>query len=100
MRVDLVVKDRDVSLRDILRALSNNLSAEDNFQAKIISVADTGTADVEFTVTHQLGKKPTFYIWNIDKAGIVYDSRRVDWTETAMFLKCSVANGALVLVVM
>lgn len=100
MRIERIVTDPARALGRILDALSNQLTPEENFQAKYIDVSDTGTADTEFTVTHNLGVVPTIYVWNIDRAGIVYDSRRVDWTIEEIYLKCSVANAALKLLVM
>lgn len=100
MRVDIAVKDTETTVKDLVRALSNNLSAVDNFKAKIITIADSGPADTEFAVIHGLEVIPTFYIWNVNKNAVVYDSRRVDWTASQMFLKVSAANAAVTLIVM
>ena len=96
-------------LNDLVAAIYDPVdSLQDEFNGKIeiinqlvkeISVTDTGSADTEFTVTHSLGRIPTYYWYTIDKAGIVYDSRRVDWTISLMYLKCSVANAALKLAI-
>lgn len=60
----------------------------------------TPGANVEFTVTHNLGRIPTGYdIRSIDAAAHVYDSRKTLWTTTQMFLKCDVAAVHLVLFV-
>lgn len=60
----------------------------------------TPGANVEFTVTHNLGRIPTGYdIRSIDAAAHVYDSRKSLWTTTQMFLKCDVATVHLVLFV-
>lgn len=60
----------------------------------------TPGANVEFTVTHNLGRIPTGYdIRSIDAAAHVYDSRKTLWTTTQMFLKCDVATVHLVLFV-
>jgi len=92
-------------LNDLNQAVYNSVSElQEEFNGKIeivnllakeLSVSDTGTANTEFTVTHNIGRVPSYYIWNIDKAGIVYDSRRSSWTTEEMYLKCSVANSAL-----
>lgn len=100
MRVDRAVKDVSVSVGKVLDALANNLTPGDNFLAKLVSVASTGAADTEFAVTHGLGIKPVIYIWNIDRNGVVYDSRRADWTDRQLFLKCSVSNAVVNLLVM
>lgn len=89
----------DETLDTLVKALNNRLSIQENLQAKVLGVADTGTADTEFSVSHGLGQIPTVYIYNIDRSGIVYDSARATWTENVMKLKCSVANAVLILVV-
>lgn len=61
------------------------------------SVSDTGTADTEFSVSHNLGRVPSgFVVTKTNKAGIVYDSGTA-WTATAIYLKCSAANTAVTL---
>lgn len=60
----------------------------------------TPAANVEFTVTHNLGRIPTGYdVKGRDQAAIVYDSRRANWTTKQMFLKCNVAGVNLILFV-
>ena len=66
---------------------------------KEVSITDTGAVDTEFTVNHNLGRIPTYYWYTINKAGIVYDSRRADWTISLMYLKCNQANAALKLAI-
>lgn len=57
----------------------------------------TPGANVEFTVNHNLQYIPTgFLVFSVDKAAVVYASRRVDWTAQQIFLKCNVATTALV----
>jgi len=59
----------------------------------------TPGANVEFTLIHNLGFIPFMYVWNVDAAATIYDSRKSSWTQTQMFLKCSVATvGASILV--
>ena len=73
----------------------------DNWQAKLLGpITTTGVADTEFTVNHNLGVKATYYIANVDKNAVVYDSRRVDWTDKQMFLKASAATVTLYLIVL
>lgn len=60
----------------------------------------TPGANVEFTVTHNLGRIPVGYdVKSKDKAAHVYDSRKNLWTTTQMFLKCDVATVQIVLFV-
>lgn len=87
------------AIEQLIEAVSGKLEPYNNFSCKIIDVADTGTANTEFTVEHNLGRVPVVYIWNIDRSGIVYDSNRATWTDTEMTLKCSVANAILKLIV-
>lgn len=62
-------------------------------------VADTGSADTEFTVAHGLGRTPVgFIVVRIDRAGIVYDSGSA-WDGTNIKLKCSAANAAVTLII-
>jgi hypothetical protein len=88
------------SVQRILNALSNNLTPKENLAAKVLGPITTPGANVEFTVSHNLGTVPDNYIWNVDSACMVYDSRRVNWTTSQMFLKCSAAGATLYLLVM
>lgn len=64
-----------------------------------VSVADTGTADTEFTVSHYLGRIPEGYLLTCtDKAASVYESGTA-WTATTIYLKCSAANAKIDLLV-
>lgn len=89
------------SLDDVLRALDHRISPLDNWQAKTLGPITTpGTANTEFTVVHNLGIKPTYYIVNVDQNCVVYDSQRANWTESQMFLKCSAASAVIYLIVL
>lgn len=66
-----------------------------NIDGQPIEVADTGLVDTEFTVQHNLGRIPIYYLYTIDKAGTVYDSQRSLWTSSTLRLKCSAANASL-----
>jgi hypothetical protein len=60
-------------------------------------VADTGTANTEFAVTHTLGSVPVGYlVTKISNAGVIYDSGTT-WTTTNIYLKSSAANSAVTL---
>ena len=72
----------------------------DNFLKYEYTSTDTGTANTEFTVSHNLGFVPGKYILTkINNAGVIYDSGTT-WTTTQIFLKCSTANAAVTLTVM
>ena len=99
MKVASRITDRDRTLKELVAALKGQIDIYDNIKCKIVDVSDTGTAGVEFTVTHNLGVVPEAYIWNIDRSGIVYDSSRATWSTSQMTLKCSVNNAVLKLIV-
>lgn len=66
-------------------------------RSESVSCSDTGSADAQFSVTHHLGRTPTgFLLTRIDKAGAVYDSGAA-WTDTTIYLKCSVASAVVTL---
>jgi len=90
-----------------LRFLVNGNLTLENLGGVSVTVSDTGTADVEFNVTHTLGRIPTYYTWMLDpKSGQipwntssspnVYDSDKTNWTSTTVKLKCNVSNAQLI----
>lgn len=88
------------ALTDILNALSNNLTPQDNLSCIVLGPITTpGTANTQFTVQHNLGRVPINYIANINAAGSVYDSARSTWTDELMYLECSAASAILYLIV-
>lgn len=79
--------------------VNNGLKFSDNFDANILDVSDSGTANTEFTVAHTLKRVPTGYIViNINKAGTVY-AGSTSWTDTDIYLKCNVANCTIKILV-
>lgn len=98
MRVSTVILNGEKAIRELFQALTNRLRFEDNFQCKVLDVPDSGPADTEFIVQHNLGAVPTHYLANAS-AGYVYDSDKANWTVTEMKLKCSAPNATLKLVV-
>lgn len=99
MKIDPVVGSVGTKITQIITALHRRLTLNDNIACAIVDVADSGTANTEFTVDHRLGYVPTVYIANVSKSGYVYDSSRATWTATQMTLKCSAANAAIRLVI-
>ena len=84
---------------ELSNILNGGVNFPDNFDAEILSVADSGTANTEFTVSHTLKRVPIgFIVLNINKAGVVYDSGTA-WTTSAIYLKCSTANTVIKLLV-
>ena len=56
----------------------------------------TPGANVEFTLTHNLGRIPVgIHVISLDQAAIIYASRKSQWTATQAFFKCSNATVAL-----
>jgi hypothetical protein len=63
------------------------------------TVADTGTADTQFSVVHHLGRVPAgFLVTNASKAACVYKSGTA-WTVTTIYLKCNAANANIDLLI-
>lgn len=64
-------------------------------RSESLNVADTGSADTEFSTTHHIGRVPAgFILTKSDKAACVYDSGTA-WTTTTIYLKCNSANAAI-----
>lgn len=88
------------TVKRILLALDSQLTIQENFRAVQMSVTSPGVANTEFTVTHNLGRTPTCYIANVDGNAVIYDSRRVNWTASVMYLKSSGATTVVHLTIM
>jgi hypothetical protein len=64
-----------------------------------LEVSDTGAQNTEFSIRHHLNRVPQGFIaLNIDKPGIIYKGDTA-WTETYIYLKCSVANAKVKLLI-
>lgn len=76
----------------------SRIDAEDqNIYGKMVSIPDTGPANTEFVVEHNLGQVPNFYdVKSKNKAGDIYISTTA-WTTTKAYFKASVANMSIVL---
>lgn len=102
MQVDrsLLFINKAAMLERIAEALDNRLDFNTNVDCKIVDVPDSGPADTVLLVTHNLGRIPTFYLYNIDQAGIVYDGDLLNWTTTEIEIKCSVSNAVLRMIIL
>ncbi|MHC4560807.1 MAG: hypothetical protein ACYS80_26295 [Planctomycetota bacterium] len=81
----------DAAFRKVADIPFNNSSSVD--------VADSGSANTEFSFSHYLNRVPTgFIVTKSDKAASVYDSGTA-WTTSTIYLKCDAANTALTIVV-
>jgi hypothetical protein len=97
MRIDIGLTG-DRLLQHLKTALLKHLTFEDNIDSSTIDIDDTGPANTEFLVQHNLGRVPKYYIANTD-SGFITDSSRSSWAPTQMWLKCSSPNAKLKLVV-
>jgi len=95
MKLERIVTDTKDTLSRVLEALDKRLTLHENVVSIEATVSDTGTADTEFSISHKLGHVPRFYIANLDRAGVVYDSNRTSWTSSTITLKCSAANASI-----
>lgn len=98
-------RDIDRDLQDITNAFNSRIrfgtvadgARGENMAGEWQVIADTGSADTEFSVSHTVGSVPQgFLVTNIDAGGVVYDSGTA-WTDTTIYLKCSAANAAVTL---
>lgn len=71
-----------------------------NLDAQHITVLCPPTANQEFALPHGLGRTPVGY-WSIewDRAGAIYTSSKGSWSDSTMYLKCSVASATVALIV-
>ena len=81
---------------------SGNLNSGENMFGQWVTVANTGTANTEFTVPHTMKSDAiaiipgNYFVTRINKGGVVYDSGTT-WTTSNIYLKCSAANATLTL---
>lgn len=99
MLVSQTILTIDRTIRELLSAMANRLTFRDNFLAKVLIIPDSGPADTDFVVDHNLGVIPTGYIATLDVPGQVYGQDRILWTELGMTIRCSASNTYIVLVV-
>lgn len=84
---------------ELAEIINNGLKFADNFNCETKTVTDTGLANTEFAVAHTLKRVPTgFIVIKNDKAGVVYNSGTA-WTTTNIYLKCSVANCNITVII-
>lgn len=76
----------------------SSVNAKDqNIYGKMVVVSDTGLANTEFVVEHNLGQVPNFFdVKNKNLAGDVYASSTA-WTKTKAFFKASTAHMTVTL---
>lgn len=85
---------------DLYKLTNRNISfgtlvngVDQNIQGQMVDVANTGAANTEFSVIHNLGYIPQFYdVKYINVSGNVYVSTTA-WSKTKAFFKCSAATA-------
>jgi hypothetical protein len=78
--------------QEVSAIINKGIRSEDNFDAIIVNVTDTGNADTQFDVTHSLGRVPAGYrVVFIDKGAVIYDAG-APWDVTKIYLASTVAN--------
>lgn len=97
MRIDIALKGERL-LEHLKTALLKRLTFEDNIDSSIIDIPDTGPAATAFSIEHNLGRVPKYYLANTD-SGSITDFDRASWTPTQMQLQCSSPHAKLKLVV-
>jgi len=89
------VKEWAMKLQQFLDTTFRKVAEIPFNQSESLTVADTGNANTEFSITHHLSRVPNgFIITKSDKACSVYDSGTT-WTTSLIYLKCDAANVAL-----
>jgi hypothetical protein len=79
-----------------LISFGNGIS-RDNIDGEWASVADTGGANVDFTITHNMLRVPIgFIVMDQSKAGVIYHGS-IAWTTTTITLRCNVANDSILI---
>lgn len=81
-----------------LVSFGNGLT-RDNIDGEWATVLDTGPADTDFTVTHNLLRPPVgFILMTTTLGGVVYKGT-VSWTNTTITLKDTMANDSILIFV-
>jgi hypothetical protein len=82
-----------------LRAiLDRGIALGDNVDCEIVAFTSSATPDAELAVPHSLGKVPSYFIVaDINKGGVVYRGATAFTSET-VYLKCSAASAAVVVI--
>lgn len=78
-------------------SFGNPTSGRDNVNGEWATVLDTGPANTDFTITHNMLRVPVgFIVMTSSKGGVVYKGT-VAWTTTTITLKDTVANDSILI---
>jgi len=68
-----------------------------NISGQWANVTAPVTPNTEFAIPHSLGRVPSFYLWNSDRACRIYQlpNTGTAWTLNSVFLKCDTASAVL-----
>lgn len=88
-------------LLSVLDAIFQDVAKIQFNQSQSVDIADTGNANTEFAVVHNMGRVPTGYILvKTSIAANVYTSTGgTAWSTTAIYLKADAANAAITVIV-
>lgn len=78
--------------KEVAGVINGGIRVDENLNAAIITIADSGSANSENTIAHTLKRVPQgFLVINTNKAVSAYDSGTA-WTATNIFVKFNTAN--------
>ena len=68
-----------------------------NINGQWANVTAPASPNTEFAIPHTLGRTPSWYSYNIDRSGVLYQlpNTGTAWTETNIYVKCSAASAIL-----
>jgi hypothetical protein len=75
--------------------LDGGISLQDNIDAAVASYQSNAVADTEDAVAHTLGRVPQYFVAvDLDKGAVIYRGPTA-FTKTTVYLKSTVANTAV-----
>jgi hypothetical protein len=68
-----------------------------NLSGQWVNVTAPGSANTEFSLTHSLGRIPSFYWFIADRSCNLYQlpNTGTAWTSTKVYVKCDTASAVL-----
>ena len=89
--------DFGVSTQTSIKPSDPLIFYQGNMAGQWRNVTSPVAPDTEFAIAHDLGRIPSWYWYNISKAGILYQlpNTGTAWTTTNIYLKCNVASAVI-----